>query len=69
MVLCYSQSLQVVSTIVESQALPVSRYVEVTQLVKARLFDKLPNVRKYAMQLISTLIAHNPYGAKVCTQM
>lgn len=59
------QSLQVMSAIVEAQALPVSRYVDVTCLVKARLFDKLSNVRKYSMQLVSSLIAHNPYGAKV----
>ena len=61
----YTQALQVLAGLVEARTLPVSRYIEVTELTQGRLYDKLSNVRKYAMQLMITLISHNPYGAKV----
>ena len=61
----HTQALQVLAGLVEARTLPVSRYIEVTELTQGRLYDKLSNVRKYAMQLMITLISHNPYGAKV----
>jgi len=58
-----SKVLQVITSLVDS--LPVTRYSEVGQLTLGRLNDRLPNVRKYALQLLTTLISHNPYGATV----
>jgi len=53
------------TSVVEAKTLPVSRYIEVTDLVRGRLQDKLPNVRKNAVLLMITLMSHNPYGAEV----
>lgn len=55
-------------SLVESRSIPLSNYVEVTELARRRLMDRLPNVRKNVIQLLVALICHNPYGGLVSRQ-
>uniref|UniRef100_UPI003D79A548 condensin complex subunit 1 n=1 Tax=Danio rerio TaxID=7955 RepID=UPI003D79A548 len=57
--------LQVYTRIVNSKALPLSRYTEVMELTVGRLGDKSVNVCKSAIQLLAAFIAHNPYSCKL----
>ncbi|KAJ8289899.1 hypothetical protein GJAV_G00006550 [Gymnothorax javanicus] len=57
--------LQVYTRIVNSKALPLSRYTEVMGLAVGRLLDKSINVCKNAIQLLAAFIAHNPYSCKL----
>ncbi|KAK2844733.1 hypothetical protein Q5P01_011392 [Channa striata] len=57
--------LQVYTRIVNSKALPLSRYSEVMELAVGRLMDKSINVVKSAIQLLAAFIAHNPYSCKL----
>ncbi|TRY69717.1 hypothetical protein DNTS_035402 [Danionella cerebrum] len=56
--------LQVYTRIVNSKALPLSRYTEVMELSVGRLGDKSVNVCKSAIQLLAAFIAHNPVDLK-----
>ncbi|KAK2910105.1 condensin complex subunit 1 [Channa argus] len=57
--------LQVYTRIVNSKALPLSRYSEVMELAVGRLMDKSINVVKSSIQLLAAFIAHNPYSCKL----
>uniref|UniRef100_A0A7N8Y9D8 Condensin complex subunit 1 n=1 Tax=Mastacembelus armatus TaxID=205130 RepID=A0A7N8Y9D8_9TELE len=57
--------LQVYTRIVNSKALPLSRFNEVMELAVGRLMDKSINVVKSAIQLLAAFIAQNPYSCKL----
>ncbi|TNN51907.1 Condensin complex subunit 1 [Liparis tanakae] len=57
--------LQVYARIVNSKALPLSKYSEVMELAVGRLMDKSINAVKSAIQLLAAFIAHNPYSCKL----
>ncbi|CAN9513716.1 unnamed protein product [Ophioblennius macclurei] len=57
--------LQVYTRIVNSKALPLSKYSEVMELAVGRLMDKSINAVKSAIQLLAAFIAHNPYSCKL----
>uniref|UniRef100_A0A672G251 Condensin complex subunit 1 n=1 Tax=Salarias fasciatus TaxID=181472 RepID=A0A672G251_SALFA len=56
--------LQVYTRIVNSKALPLTKYSEVMELAVGRLMDKSINAVKSAIQLLAAFIAHNPYSCK-----
>ncbi|XP_048880867.1 condensin complex subunit 1 isoform X2 [Brienomyrus brachyistius] len=60
-----SRVLQVYTRIVNSKALPLTRYTEVMSLTVCRLMDKSVNACKSAIQLLAAFIAHNPYSCKL----
>ncbi|XP_072572510.1 condensin complex subunit 1 isoform X1 [Paramormyrops kingsleyae] len=60
-----SRVLQVYARIVNSKALPLTRYTEVMSLTVGRLMDKSVNACKSAIQLLAAFIAHNPYSCKL----
>ncbi|XP_029958924.1 condensin complex subunit 1 isoform X1 [Salarias fasciatus] len=57
--------LQVYTRIVNSKALPLTKYSEVMELAVGRLMDKSINAVKSAIQLLAAFIAHNPYSCKL----
>ena len=46
-------------------AVPLSHHARVTQMAEERINDKSSNVRKAALRLLGSLIAHNPFGAEL----
>ena len=48
------------------QAIPLPRLKSILPLVVGRTEDKSSNVRKCAVQLLTALLAANPFAAKVC---
>ena len=51
------------SGLCEKGALPLERYREITAIVVDRLADKSAISRKAAIQLVTGLLQHNPFGA------
>ena len=47
------------------QAIPLPRVEPLVSLVTGRLRDKSSSVRKNALQLLTTIIANNPFAAQV----
>ena len=49
----------------EKDALPIERYHDVTAIVVDRLRDKSAITRKAAIQLVTGLLQHNPFGTSL----
>ena len=60
-----SKVLQIWLSIVNAKALPLPRQQTVAELVIGRLKDKSSSVRKYAIQVVTALLRHNPFAANV----
>ncbi|XP_052761140.1 condensin complex subunit 1-like isoform X1 [Mya arenaria] len=60
-----SKVLQIWFQIVEQKCLPLPHQENLLKLVIGRLEDKSSQVRKYAIQLITTLLKNNPFAAKL----
>ena len=60
-----SKVLQIWLHIVNEKCLPLPHQENILQLVIGRLQDKSSQVRKYAIQLITTLLKNNPFASKV----
>mmetsp|Transcript_1590 Transcript_1590/g.3412 ORF Transcript_1590/g.3412 Transcript_1590/m.3412 type:complete len:1390 (+) Transcript_1590:152-4321(+) len=54
-------SLKVLNDLTEKQSLPLDRIMPVTAIAIDRLQDKTVMVRRYAMQLLTTLLENNPF--------
>ncbi|XP_052287084.1 condensin complex subunit 1-like isoform X2 [Dreissena polymorpha] len=63
-----SKVLQIWLDIVEHKCLPLPHQEQLLQLVMGRLHDKSSAVRKYAIQLITTLLKNNPFAAKLSAE-
>lgn len=60
-----SQTLQLLSAIINENCLPKDMYKVVLKLAEEKLHDKSSYVTKSAIQLIKTLIKSNPYSCDV----
>mmetsp|Transcript_7744 Transcript_7744/g.13486 ORF Transcript_7744/g.13486 Transcript_7744/m.13486 type:complete len:1395 (-) Transcript_7744:164-4348(-) len=54
-------SLKVLNDLTEKQSLPLDRIMPVTAIAIDRLQDKTVMVRRYAMQLVTSLLENNPF--------
>lgn len=64
-----SSLLKAMSFLVEHHALPLSKFLSLTQAVLDRLFDKNYLVRKSAIALLTMLIEHNPFSATLSKEV
>ncbi|KAJ1460611.1 non-SMC mitotic condensation complex subunit 1-domain-containing protein [Pelagophyceae sp. CCMP2097] len=55
-------TLKALCSLVETDSIPVSRFVDVSALACERLRDKSVLPRKHALVLLAKCLAHNPYG-------
>mmetsp|Transcript_21819 Transcript_21819/g.45861 ORF Transcript_21819/g.45861 Transcript_21819/m.45861 type:complete len:1356 (+) Transcript_21819:199-4266(+) len=54
-------ALKVLNDLTEKQSLPLDRVMPVTKIAIDRLNDKAVSVRRYSMQLITSLLDNNPF--------
>ena len=57
--------LQTWIMLVEYKVIPLPKYKDVCDIAQARIIDKSSHVRKYAIQLLSSLLQYNPFGANL----
>ena len=62
-----SHVLQIWGKLCKEKCIPLSRQHSVLELAVGRLQDKSSNVRKAAVQLLTTLLESNPFAAKLGT--
>ena len=62
-----SHVLQIWGKLCKEKCIPLSRQHSVLELAVGRLRDKSSNVRKAAVQLLTTLLESNPFAAKLGT--
>eukprot|EP00092_Neocalanus_flemingeri_P032797 GFUD01035670.1.p1 GENE.GFUD01035670.1~~GFUD01035670.1.p1 ORF type:complete len:1485 (+),score=509.47 GFUD01035670.1:55-4509(+) len=62
-----SHVLQIWGKLCKDKCIPLSRQHSVLELAAGRLQDKSSNVRKAAVQLLTTLLESNPFAAKLQT--
>ena len=62
-----SHVLQIWGKLCKEKCIPLSRHHSVLELAVGRLQDKSSNVRKAAVQLLTTLLESNPFAAKLGT--
>jgi condensin complex subunit 1 len=60
-----SKVLQTWIELVAAEAVPVAMLPSIVILASQRLLDKASQVRKYAMQLLTALLQHNPFSSKL----
>jgi len=63
-----SHVLQIWGKLCKDKCIPLSRQHHVLELAAGRLQDKSSNVRKAAVQLLTTLLESNPFAAKLQTE-
>jgi condensin complex subunit 1 len=51
--------------IIRQRAIPIDRIVGITELAVGRLKDKAAQVRKNAIQLLTTLLQYNPFSGQL----
>jgi len=63
-----SHVLQIWGKLCKDKCIPLARQHHVLELAAGRLQDKSSNVRKAAVQLLTTLLESNPFAAKLQTE-